>query len=144
MSTRKLVSVASIIALIPLQLFAKCLLPIPDGGGDNYAPSRPNIFGEIDRVALPNVYVKNGKTGETEQVSVSQISEVYSVYGGDEQLAAIKPKLQVWIWFKDCKRSLTGPQNAAYFEIFSTDPKHRARLDRNGKIISVPPTPSTQ
>jgi hypothetical protein len=140
----RLSSVASIFALMPLELFAKCLLPIADGGGHNYVPSRPNVFGVVERVDLPNVYVKNGKTGASEHVSVSQISEIFSVYGGDDHLAAITPKLQVWIWFKDCKRSSKGPQNAAYFQIFSIDPNDRARLDRNGNIITVPPAPSAK
>jgi hypothetical protein len=138
MSIRNSLLITTFIALIPMQLFAKCLLPIPDGGDEVYAPSRPNMFGNVERVAFPIVYVKNGKTGEIEQVSVSKISEIYSVYGGDGQLTAIKPRLQVWIWFEDCKRSASGPQKASYFQFFSTDPNDKAKLDRHGKIVSVP------
>lgn len=37
--------------------------------------------------------------------------------------------------------SRKGVPNAAYFEFFSTGPNDRATLDKNGKIIAVPPMP---
>jgi hypothetical protein len=117
-------------------------LPTPDGGApdgsENYSPSKENIFGDIERVELPNVFVRNGKKKQLEQISVSKIGAVYSVYGGDEAVDALKPGLQVWIWFEGCKRPKDGPAFAAYFQFFSTDPNERAKLNRNGKIVSVP------
>ena len=127
------------LVLTPLAASATCRLPIPDGGDENYVPSRENIFGNIERVELPNVFIKNGKTQRLEQISVSKITEIYSVYGGDGPLSDLKPNLQVWVWFENCKRPKEGVPNAAYFQIFSSDPTDRAKLDREGKIISVPP-----
>jgi hypothetical protein len=89
-------------------------------------------------VELPNVVVRNGRTKRLEDVSVAKIDAIFSVYGGDSPLTELKPGLQVWIWFVDCKRPKTGPAYAGYFEIFSSNPKDRAKLNRNGKIISVP------
>jgi hypothetical protein len=121
-----------------VQVHAGCRLPRPDGG-ENCRPSKESIFGEIERVELPNVFVRNGKTKRPEQISVAKIDAIYSVYGGDRAVEALKPGLQVWIWFKDCKRPKSGPIYAAYFEFFSINPKDRAKLNRNGKIVSVPP-----
>lgn len=125
--------------LIPLPVFATCRLPIPDGGDETYVPSRENLFGDIERVELPYVFVKNGKTQRLEKISASKITEIYTVYGGFGPLSELKPKLQVWVWFENCERPKEGIPNAEYFQIFSTDPTDRAKLDRDGKIISVPP-----
>ncbi|HJW25235.1 MAG TPA: hypothetical protein VJ576_10085 [Rhodocyclaceae bacterium] len=122
----------------PLSSSGACRLPIPDGGGEDYVPSKENLFGDIVRVELPLVTVKNGRTQELEQVSVSKINEIYSVYGGDSPLSELKPGLQVWIWFEKCKRPKEGLPFAAYFQIFSTDPIDRATINRQGRIISVP------
>jgi hypothetical protein len=108
--------------LAPLPSFGACRLPIPDGGGEDYVPSKENLFGEIVRVKFPLVTIKNGRTHDLEQVSVSKISEIYSVYGGDAPLSELKPGLQVWVWFTKCKRPTEGTPLAAYFQIFSTDP----------------------
>src|SRR5438105_10574039 len=78
--------------LTPLSVFATCRLPIPDGGDETYVPSRANLFGNIERVELPYVIVKNGKTHRLEKISVSKITEIYSVYGGDGPLSELKPK----------------------------------------------------
>ena len=126
------------LVLVPLPASAACLLPIPDGGDETYVPSRENLFGNIERVELPYVFVRNGKTKRLEQISVSKITEIYSVYGGYAPLSDLKPKLQVWVWFENCKRPKEGFPNAAYFQIFSSDPTDRAKLDHEGKIISVP------
>ena len=122
----------------PLSSSGACRLPISDGGDEGYVPSKENLFGDIVRVSLPVVTVKNGRTHLLEQVSVSKISEIYSVYGGDAPLSELKPGLQVWIWFDRCKRPAEGIPLAAYFQIFSTDPTDRAKLNRQGRIISVP------
>ena len=125
--------------LAPLSASATCRLPIPDGGDETYIPSRANVFGNIQRVELPYVFVIDGQTHHLEKISISKITEIYSVYGGDGPLSELKPKLQVWVWFANCKRPKEGFPNAAYFQIFSTDPTDRARLDREGRIVSVPP-----
>lgn len=124
--------------LAPLSSWGACHLPIPDGGDEGYVPSEENLFGDIVRVKLPLVTIKNGRTHDLEQVSVSRIREIYSVYGGDGPLSELKPGLQVWVWFEKCKRPTEGVPFAAYFQIFSTDPTDRAKLNRQGKIISVP------
>ena len=124
--------------LAPLSSSGACRLPIPDGGDEGHVTSKENIFGDIVRVDLPLVTVKNGRTQVLEQVSVSNIREIYSVYGGDGPLSELKPGLQVWIWFEKCKRPAEGIPLAAYFQIFSTDPTDRAKLSRQGQIISVP------
>lgn len=124
--------------LIAVQVHAGCRLPTPDGS-ENYRPSKESIFGDIERVELPNVFVRNRKTKQLEQISVGKIDAIYSVYGGDGAVEALKPGLQVWIWFENCKRPKSGPIYAAYLEFFSMNPKDRAKLNRSGKIVSVPP-----
>ena len=34
---------------------AECLLPIPDGGPEDYVPSKENLWGDIEKVELPFV-----------------------------------------------------------------------------------------
>jgi hypothetical protein len=136
--TRFVLCLFFVLLLAPLSSFGACRLPIPDGVEEGYAPSKENLFGDIVRVDLPLVTVKNGRTQALEQVSVSKISEIYSVYGGDGPLSELKPGLQVWIWFEKCKRPAEGIPIAAYFQIFSTDPTDRAKLNRQGRVISVP------
>ncbi len=120
------------------QVSAKCQLPIPDGGDESYIPSKENIFGDIAKIELPYVFIRDGRTHQVEKVSISNIKEVYSSYGGDAPISVLQPNLQVWIWFKNCSRPKTGVPEVAYFQFFSTDPKDRATLDGNGKIISAP------
>jgi hypothetical protein len=122
--------------LSPLASQAVCKLPIPDGGGTT--PSKPNIFGSIERVEPPYVFIRNGRTKLVEPVSISKIGEVFSVYGGDVPLSALKPGLQVWVWFEGCKRMPLGVPNAAYFQIFSSDLMDRAKLNREGHIDAGP------
>ncbi|HNL22580.1 MAG TPA: hypothetical protein PKK51_11215, partial [Rhodocyclaceae bacterium] len=64
--------------------------------------------------------------------------EIFSVYGGDAPLSELKPGLQVWVWFEKCKRPTEQIPFAAYFQFFSTDPTDRAKINRQGRIISVP------
>ena len=124
--------------LAPLSSSGACSLPIPDGGGEGYVPSKENLFGDIVRVEFPLVTIRNGRTLGLEQVSVSKISEIFSVYGGDAPLSELKPGLQVWVWFEKCKRPTEQIPFAAYFQFFSTDPTDRAKINRQGRIISVP------
>jgi len=124
--------------LAPLSSSGACRLPIPDGGDDGYVASKANLFGDIARVALPVVTIKNGHTQALEQVSLQKVGVMYSVYGGDAPLSELKPGLQVWVWFERCKRPTEGIPFAAYFQFFSTDPTDRAKIDRQGRIISVP------
>jgi hypothetical protein len=120
------------------QVSATCQLPIPDGGDETYIPSKANIFGDIVKVELPYVFIKNGRTHQEETVSVSDITDVHSSYGGVSPLSVLKPNLQVWVWFKNCRKPKTGPSEVAYFQFFSSDPTDRATLDETGKVISVP------
>ncbi len=123
--------------LAPLPLYGACRLPIPDGGDEGYVPSRDNLFGDVVQVALPFVTVRNGRSKKVEQISVSRISAIYSVYGGDGPLSDLKSGLQVWVWYEDCKRPSEGIPFVAYLQIFSTDPTDRAKLDHQGRIVSV-------
>lgn len=122
--------------LSPLASQAACKLPIPDGGGTT--PSKPNIFGDIERVEPPYVFIRNGRTKLVEPVSISKIEEVFSVFGGDAPLSDLKPRFQVWVWFEGCKRNPSEVPNAAYFQIFSSDPMDRAKLNSDGSIVAVP------
>jgi hypothetical protein len=123
---------------------AECLLPIPDGGGEGYKPSKENLWGDIERVELPFVYIKSGKTHQVVKVSLAKINAAYSVYGGDGPLSTLRPGLQAWVWFENCTAPRSGVPNVAYFQFFSSNPNDRATLDKNGKIIAVPPEPSLQ
>lgn len=134
---RNYVQLTFALLLTPLSALAACKLPVPDGGG--VSPSKPNIFGSIERVELPYVFIRNGRTQQLEKVSLVKIGEIYSVYGGDAPFSDLQPRLQSWVWFAGCKRLKTGIPQAAYFQIFSSDPGDRAKLDRVGRIISVPP-----
>ncbi len=117
---------------------AECLLPIPDGGPENYAPSRENLWGDVEKVELPFVYIKSGKTHQLVKVSLSKVDQIYSVYGGFETLSILRPHMQVWVWFENCKVPGSGVPNAAYFQYFSSDPSDRAELSKDGRIIAVP------
>lgn len=123
---------------------AECLLPTPDGSPGDFTPSRENLWGDIERVELPFVYIKSGKTHQVVKVSLSKIDEAYSVYGGPGKLSVLQPRLQVWVWYENCRAPGSGVPNAAYFQFFSSDPNDRATLDKGGKIIAVPPEPSLQ
>jgi hypothetical protein len=120
---------------------AACLLPIPDGGGEDYKPSKENLWSDIERVELPFVHIKSGTTHKTVKVSLAKIKEAYTVYGGPADFSTLKPKLQVRVWFENCRAPKNGVPNVAYFQYFSDDPKDRATLDKNGEIIAVPPMP---
>lgn len=117
---------------------AKCMLPIPDGGPEDYVPSKENLWGNIEKVELPFVYIKSGKSRQVVKVSLSKIKEVYSVYGGDGPLSVLRPRLQVWVWFENCKSPNSGVPDVAYFQFFSSDPNDRATLDSEGRIVRVP------
>lgn len=117
---------------------AKCLLPIPDGGSEDYVPSKENLWGDIEKVELPFVYIKSGKSHQVVKVSLSKTKEVYSVYGGDGPLSVLRPRMQVWVWFDNCALPTRGVPNVAYFQFFSLDPNDRATLDNEGRIVSVP------
>lgn len=126
------------------QAKSMCNLPIPDTTPDGYIVSKENLWGDITKVELPFVYIKSGKTHKTVKVSLSSIKEAFTVYGGDMPFAKLQPGLQVWVWYENCKAPRKGVPNAAYFQIFSSDPKDRAMLDKYGKIISVPPDPANK
>ncbi len=132
---------AATLGFASLPAKAACLLPIPDGGGEGYKPSKENLWGDIERVELPFVYIKSGKSHQVVKVSLSRIDAVYSVYGGPGKLSLLRPRLQVWVWFENCREPGSGVPNAAYFQFFSADPNDRAALDKDGKITAVPPGP---
>lgn len=124
--------------LVPLSSIGACRLPISDGGEEGYVPSKANIFGDIVEVELPLISTRNGKTKKLEQAFVSKTEEIFSVYGGFGSLADLKPEMQVWVWFENCKRPREGIPVAAYFQFFSTDPTDRATINRQGRIIAAP------
>lgn len=124
--------------LVALPSYAGCKLPIPDGGDEGYMPSKANLFGEITQVDLPTVTIRDGRAGSLAKVSLTEIRAIYSVYGGDWPLTDLKPKLQVWVWFEGCKHPKGGVPKAAYFQVFSTNPQDRAKLDWDGRIVSTP------
>ncbi|WP_374334316.1 hypothetical protein [Leeia sp.] len=126
---------------VPLSSVAACVLPVPDG--DEVPPSPANLFGEIERVQLPYVVIRNGRTGARQTVSLKGAAAVYTVYGGDGPVSGLKRGLQVWVWYRHCARPARGIPHAAYFQVFSLDPGDRATLDREGRIIAVPSLPST-
>ena len=124
--------------LTALPSHAGCKLPVTDGGDKGATPSKANLFGEITQVNLPTVTIRDGRTRSLAKVSLVEIREIYSVYGGDWPLTDLKPKLQVWIWFEGCKQPKGGVPTAAYFQVFSNNPQDRAKLDGQGRIVSAP------
>lgn len=111
-----------------------CVLPVPDGDGP--APTRANIIGDVDRVDLPFVFVLNKETDVVEQLTVAGLAEVNTVFGGSESVAAVRKGMQVWAWFRDCKRPDAGIPSLAYLMIYSRDPNDRATLDKSGKVVA--------
>lgn len=118
---------------------AACVLPVPDGGDG--PPSPANLFGTIERVRLPYMLIRNSRTGARESVSLKGVAAIYTVYGGNGPLTALRRGLQVWVWFKQCTRPLKGIPQVDYVQVFSLAPGDRAALDGDGHIIAVPPLP---
>jgi hypothetical protein len=126
------------VSMTSFSVGANCNLPIPEGGEVGYIESKENIFGDIVKVKPPYVFIRDGRTQQVEKFSLSKLTEVYSSYDGYLPLSVLKPKLQTWVWFKNCTKPKTGVPEVAYFQFFSEDPKDRATLDSNGKILSTP------
>jgi hypothetical protein len=113
-----LLRILVVLLMMSPPVFAKCFLPIPDGDDENYAPSKANLFGDIVKAELPFVFIKNGQTQKVEKVSVSKISEVYSVYGGIGPLLALRANMQAWIWFDNCVKPKSEVFDVAYLQFF--------------------------
>jgi len=102
-------------------LSAACVLPVPDGGDTK--PSPANVAGEITRIEGGTIFIKENSPGKTLAVSLPSDVNVYTAFGGVVSRGELKTGQRASVWLVGCKRSSKGMLTAAYFEIFSIDPK---------------------
>jgi len=97
----------------------KCIIPAPDGGNADVA-STENIHGKIIEKTNSTITVQN-KYGKA-LVRFNKKTELYTVFGGDGPLDVLRPGLEVWIWFQNCKKTTKKTPLANTIFIYSTDP----------------------
>jgi hypothetical protein len=117
---RQLALSAAITCLATL-LHARCVLPVPDGGAE--APSRANVEGVIASIQHDVVTIQPNNA--TQRVRVRVKSPIYTAFGGDGDLSDLQVGQLAWVWFPGCRRNDQGLPEAAYFQIYSKDPKDR-------------------
>lgn len=100
---------------------ARCVLPIPDGGAE--APSRANVEGVIASIQHDVVTIQPNNA--TQPVRVRVKSPIYTAFGGDGDLSDLQVGQLTWVWFPGCRRNAQRLPEAAYFQIYSKDPKDR-------------------
>lgn len=109
--------------LLGSQAYANCVLPVPDGDGT--IPSPANVEGNIASIKGNIVTIRANKTKSKVSVIVSKNQTIYSAFGGDLEAKGTRGLLvgqKTWVWFFGCKRDGKKVPEAAYFQIFSTDP----------------------
>ena len=109
--------------IISVNSHSKCIYPTPDDG--DITPSIANIHGDITKVSGAKVFIKNKKNGRISSISLNKHSEYYTAFGGDFPPSALHQGQLAWVWFTQCKEPKSGEPEAAYFQIFSTDPKDK-------------------
>lgn len=105
-----------------LAFAAKCVLPLPDGGGE--MPSRENLHGTIVLIRPGEVQILRKDQRRT-SVAMPTAGTVFTAFGGDGDPVDLKVGQTVWVWFKNCRMPRSGLPEPAYFQIYSMDPKDR-------------------
>jgi hypothetical protein len=102
---------------------ARCVLPVPDGGGE--PPSPANVEGDIVSIKGDVVAIRSLRTKKEVLVRVPMNKPIYSAFGGDDDPRELRPGQRAWVWFVDCKRGKQAIPESAYFQIYSKDPNDR-------------------
>jgi hypothetical protein len=100
---------------------SKCVFPASDGN-DIGKPNHANIYGRISKKTNSTIIIKEIKTNKNIMIRLNQKTELYTVYGGDGPLNALRPGLIAWVWFEHCKKPAYKTPVAAMIWIISTDP----------------------
>lgn len=120
-TTKQLAALALCILTFNIAL-AKCVYPVPDGGV--VKPSKANIEGHIATISGTTVTLKSIKNKQHVQVSLGSNQSIFTAFGGDDSIKALKPGQYAWVWLEGCKSPKSGEvAKAAYFQIYSADPK---------------------
>lgn len=99
---------------------AKCVLPVPDGG--DVEPSAANIDGYVESISQERVVIVRTKTQRKVTVKIPAGQSIYTAFGGDGEVADLKPGQRTWVWLQGCKKTKAPVQISAYFQIYSKDP----------------------
>jgi hypothetical protein len=102
---------------------ARCVLPVPDGGGE--PPSPASVEGDIVSIKGDVVVVRSLRTKKEVPVRVPMNKPIYSAFGGDDDPRELRPGQRAWVWFVDCRRGTMAIPESAYFQIYSKDPNDR-------------------
>jgi len=100
---------------------SKCVLPEPDGGNAESA-SFANIHGKISQKTNSAITIKEKRRNKKILIGFNEKTELYTIFGGEVPLDALRPGQEAWIWFEDCKKPIKKTPLAAMIWIFSTDP----------------------
>lgn len=122
---RSLASATSVFAFAFLHggaFAANCVLPTPDGSGEN--PSRENLHGTIVRIRAGDVEIRRNDRRRT-LVAMPATGTVFTAFGGDGDPTDLKVGQTVWVWFKDCRMPKSGLPQPAYFQVYSMNPKDK-------------------
>ena len=95
------------------------MLPVPDGGE---TPSHANVEGNIVSIKNNIVTIRSKHTKRKVLVKIQKDKPIYSAFGGDSQASELRVGQKASVWFVGCKRGGQKVPEAAYFQIFSTDP----------------------
>lgn len=99
----------------------RCQLPIPDGG--NVTPNKPNVSGRISKVGQNYIEIRNQKSSLKTRVGFNSTTQFYGVFGGDYTPDEFRIGQQAYVWFIGCKKPINGRPEAAYLQLFSSDPQ---------------------
>jgi hypothetical protein len=108
--------------LVIFNCSAKCNLPTVDGSA---LSSTANIKGLIVNIDGQVISIHDEITKKNMSVILPTKLTVYTAFGGDGDQRQLVKGQYVSVWFKNCKRGPHGTPTAAYFQIYSFDPKDR-------------------
>ena len=99
---------------------ANCVLPVPDGGDTE--PSGANVEGYVESISQDRMVVIRTNAQHRVVIKIPLGQHIYTAFGGDGEVADLKPGQRAWVWFQGCKRTKASVQVSAYFRIYSKDP----------------------
>jgi len=103
-----------------VSVYAGCVLPVPDGGDQ---PSKPNVVGRVVSISQDITVIGANKSREKTSVRINKDTALHTAFGGIVSASELKVGQSAAVWFVGCKRSGKSVPVAAYFQIFSKDPK---------------------
>ena len=99
---------------------AKCVLPVPDGA--DVTPSPANVEGLISSIQGDVIYSRPLDASQAVAVRVPRDRSIFTAFGGAGDASELRVGQMAWVWFTDCRTSRKSIQQAAYFQIYSSDP----------------------